>query len=131
VVPRDDTALNEQNALDSALTQIVGVWQASEAAFLSYIFSGAGNALSDLHKLISNGVMIPTPPGGLSDFQNQAIKILYGMLIPRAWSMVQGAKPFVLYVVHIQVHIRTDSDPRLGCSMALATPRRLTPLSSG
>ncbi|KAF2102358.1 hypothetical protein NA57DRAFT_51937 [Rhizodiscina lignyota] len=94
----DDTALNEQNDLSSALTQLVGIWQASEATFLSYIFSGAGNALSDLHNLIQNGFFIPTPQDGLADFQNQAIKILYGILIPKAWGLISGAKPFILMV---------------------------------
>jgi len=73
-------------------------WQENVQQYLSYIFSGKGQALTDLFNHINNGLALSIPAFGSTDLENNAFKVTYAYLIQKAWAICpQNLHPVIMY----------------------------------
>lgn len=75
------------------------VWKKTQDAYLSEVFSGSNSTTNSmLQGLIRDGMMNMVPDDiNLSEMKNTVQTILFGQMIPIAWSVAPaGFTPFVL-----------------------------------
>jgi hypothetical protein len=91
--------LKAQNTIASYLGETMSTWKDLEAQYLQSIFSGTegSNGTDALYALIDNGSMTKVAGNlDLSGTSNQVKKIVYGQMIPYAWSVSpSGSRPFI------------------------------------
>ncbi|KAF4822056.1 hypothetical protein CGCSCA5_v002762 [Colletotrichum siamense] len=88
-----------QNDLTSAMGTLFDVWKKTQDAYLSEVFSGSNSTTDNmLQGLIRDGMMNMVPDDiNLSEMKNTVQTILFGQMIPIAWSVAPaGFTPFVL-----------------------------------
>ncbi|KAJ5959353.1 uncharacterized protein N7479_006503 [Penicillium vulpinum] len=93
-------ALGTQNSISSALGTYFSGWTGVESEYISALFNGTNdehsiNAIRDLTS--SGGMLLLSSRVDLTGMTAQAAKILYGQLIPAAWSQAPaGLYPRIL-----------------------------------
>lgn len=84
------------------LGQIVRGWANVTDSWLDHLFSGADSGLADLDKFMVGGIWtdagMTIPNFSLSDVTQ---RILYGRLIPAAWSDHTEVHPVIVYDTNI------------------------------
>jgi len=87
----EEPGLGSQNALSTNVETVVKLWKEGLEAYTKDIFSGDDDNLYKLRRIIENGKLmdpyVDTPT--LLELSASLDKVLYGLLIPTAWSISQ------------------------------------------
>ncbi|RFU31604.1 hypothetical protein B7463_g4733, partial [Scytalidium lignicola] len=96
-LPANTDALGIQNDLAASLGAIAKYWQDFTATANANLFSGNSDSMNSLFGLINNGAAITQLNVNDQDVLAAVEKILYGYVIPQAWSVSpQGLHPAVI-----------------------------------
>ncbi|KAJ5951928.1 uncharacterized protein N7479_010341 [Penicillium vulpinum] len=89
--------LQAQNTIDSFLGQTMTAWKNIESDYLTSIFSANNTDTHTLYTMINNGAMGAVMDTiDLTHTSTDVEKILYGQMIPYAWSVSQDeTRPFI------------------------------------
>ncbi|KAJ5515142.1 hypothetical protein N7463_004694 [Penicillium fimorum] len=89
--------LQVQNTIDSFLGETMNTWKGIESSYLESLFSKSNPDTDTLYTMINNGAMGAIMDAlDLNSTSNDVKKILYGQMIPFAWSVSQDqARPFI------------------------------------
>lgn len=94
-----DNQLSTQNTMSSALGAVFNTWQTTQANIVTELFSGSNSStIATLWSLMECGLMIDVPSSiDISSMVTTSQAILYGQMIPKAWSIAPGnLVPFIL-----------------------------------